>query len=374
MRVSERRIAGALGAAGVVACLVLGAARPARAERRPVDLAICLDTSGSMSGLINSARQKLWQIVNELAEAKPTPHLRVALITYGSPAYGSDTGWVKVQLDLTDDLDLVYERLMALRTSGGTEYVARAVTAALDSLSWDQDQGLKVVFVAGNESADQDPEIPNKRSCARAGRAGVIVNAIYCGSESDSQSEGYRHVASLGGGRFAAIDHDRGTVTISTPYDRELMTLSRELNSTYIAYGAKRRESAARQKEQDRNAESLSPSVAAQRAGAKSSALYRNEGWDLVDAKAEGRDISEIPEEELPEEMREMSPEEREEHVSKLAERRDGIKARIKQLTEKRNAYVKAEMEKNCRTEEGAFDYAVRAAARAQAEASGFSF
>jgi len=374
MRGQNRRIAGALGAAAVAVGLVLGMARPARAEGRPVDLAICLDTSGSMSGLINAAREKLWQIVTELAQAKPTPHLRVALITYGSPAYGRGTGWVKVQLDLTDDLDLVYERLMALGTSGGDEYVARAVTAALDSLSWDQDQGLKVVFVAGNESADQDPDIPNARSCARAVASGVVVNAIYCGGESNRDSEGYRQVASMGGGRFAAIDHNHGTVTVATPYDAELATLSREINTTYIAYGAKRKESAARQLEQDRNAESLSGSVAAQRACAKSSALYRNARWDLVDAKAEGRDIAEIPEEELPEEMRKMSPEEREAHVAGLARKREGIKARIRELTEKRNAHVKAEMAKSRLSEDKAFDYAVREAVRTQAEASGFSF
>ena len=175
-------------------------------EQRTVDIAICLDTSGSISGLINSARQKLWQIVSELATAKPEPRLRVALLTYGTPRYGADNGFVHVDHDLTDDLDGVYETLFALRTSGGDEYVARAVRTAVESLSWDESpESLRMIFVAGNESADQDPQVTNEVSCEMAARNDTIVNAIYCGAENNSDAAGYRRVATLADGRFAAI-------------------------------------------------------------------------------------------------------------------------------------------------------------------------
>ena len=129
---------------------------PAPAKPRPVDLVICLDTSGSMEGLINAARQKLWSVVSELATAKPTPDLRVALLTYGSPG-NVEAGHVVLQSDLTRDLDLISEKLFALTTSGGREYVGRVVWHALEHLTWSDGDAVKLLFVAGNESADQDP-------------------------------------------------------------------------------------------------------------------------------------------------------------------------------------------------------------------------
>ncbi len=70
-------------------------------EPRLIQVAICLDTSGSMDGLIDAARQKLWAIVNDLALAKPTPRLEVALLTYGNDGHKEADGWVAVQSPLT---------------------------------------------------------------------------------------------------------------------------------------------------------------------------------------------------------------------------------------------------------------------------------
>ncbi|MHC4202038.1 MAG: VWA domain-containing protein, partial [Planctomycetota bacterium] len=257
-----RRMAGVvtLAAVCVGACVRTGAAESRPGGRRLVrerriDLAICLDTSGSMSGLINSARGKLWQIVSELASAKPSPHLRVALLTYGTPSYGSASGWVRVNLDLTDDLDRVYQELFALRTKGGTEYVARVTRRAVDSLSWDRaTDTYRVIFVAGNESAYQDPEFRNEDVCRSAITRDIVVNAIYCGGAGHSDADGYRRTAQLAEGRYASIDQNRGTVTVSTPYDDDLTRLGAELNTTYVAYGSRGRKAAENQREQDSNA------------------------------------------------------------------------------------------------------------------------
>ena len=119
---------------------------PIAGKTRPVDLAICLDISGSMDGLINQARQNLWAVVNELATLKPTPTLRVALLTFGCQAHDAEKGWVKVETDFTTDLDLVSQKLFALTTNGGEEYVARVVQTALRELKWSTDkQSLQTV-------------------------------------------------------------------------------------------------------------------------------------------------------------------------------------------------------------------------------------
>ncbi len=108
---------------------------------KKVDLVIALDTSSSMDGLIDSARSKLWDVVNLLAHAKPAPLVRVGLISYGNDGYDARVGWVRKDAELTTNLDDVYEKLFALRTNGGSEYVARAVHDATTEMKWDQDQG-----------------------------------------------------------------------------------------------------------------------------------------------------------------------------------------------------------------------------------------
>src|SRR5258705_2711251 len=127
---------GALGSLGLAAPARDGDAETvkkaagATAPRRAVHLAICLDTSGSMDGLIDEARQKIWSIVNDLALATPTPRLRIALLTYGNDGHDAERGWVAVDAPFTEDLDTVSAQLFALKTNGGTELVARVLDAA----------------------------------------------------------------------------------------------------------------------------------------------------------------------------------------------------------------------------------------------------
>ena len=229
---------------------------PVPVPTRHVDLVICLDTSGSMSGLIESAKQKLWAVVNELATAKPKPALRVALYQYGNDGIPSDTGWVEKLCDLTDDLDTVYGKLFPLKTNGGTEYVARVIKRATEDLAWNTDKGtLRMIFVAGNEPATQD-EGTNKLQdvCKAAAGKGIVVNTIHCGSEAEGRSSGWADAAAWADGKYAAIDHNNGTVVVATPYDKKLAELGAELNKTYAAYGARGKEGMGNQARQDANA------------------------------------------------------------------------------------------------------------------------
>ena len=345
-------------------------------QMRQVDLAICLDTSGSMEGLIDSAKQKLWAVVNELATAKPRPALRVALYQYGNNGLQQENGWVQRVCDLTDDLDTVYEKLFALKTNGGTEYVARVVRSASDELKWSsQKNALKIIFVAGNEPATQDGKYKLKDVCSATIAKGIIVNTIFCGDEATGRSTGWADAANWADGRFAAIDQDKGTVAIVTPFDKKLADLGTELNTTYIAYGTSAPASAARQAAQDANAVTAGAPVAAQRALAKSSSLYRNAGWDMVDAAKDKRlDVKQMKEEELPAQMKKMTPDQRQAFVDQQAKRRETLQKDIQDLGLKRDAYVKEQMAKQGLTEKAAFDGVLRAAIRQQAQAKDFRF
>ncbi len=343
---------------------------------RHVDLVICLDTSGSMRGLIESAKQKLWAVVNELATAKPKPVLRVALYHYGNDGLSSENGWVKRLCPLTSDLDLVYENLFKLKTNGGTELVARVMRAATNELKWNKSKGtLRIIFIAGNEPATQDKVHKLRDTCKAAASAGIIVNTIHCGSEAKGRSTGWADAAAWADGQYAAIDHDRGTVVINTPHDKKLAELSAKVNTTYVSYGVKGKLSMERQTAQDKNASSLNAPAAAQRASAKASGLYNNATWDLVDAsKAKDFDVTKVKKEDLPEPMRKMTDEQKKAYIADQAAKRVKIQKEIQDLSKKRDAYVKAEMAKKGLDEKASFDAALRKMVRTQAEKQNFEF
>ena len=343
---------------------------------RAVDVAICLDTSGSMDGLIDSAKQKLWTIVNDLALAKPTPYLRVSLVTFGNTGHLEENGWVHVQTDLTENLDLVSERLFELKTNGGTELVGRAIHTATRKLTWSKDKdALKIIVIAGNESADQDATIRYADACKDAIGRGVMVNAIYCGSPTDGVAEEWRQVARLADGHFATIDKDNGTVVVVTPFDEKLTKLSASVNRTYVPYGKLGAWNRSNQIKQDANAVGLNSEAAACRSAMKCGVNYRNDSWDLVDAmKQKGFDLAKIEDKDLPEDMRKLTLEEKKAHLEKRRKERLVIQKQVQELSKKRDAFLVEAMKKGTGRQDKAFDFAVRKAIRAQATSRGFRF
>lgn len=350
---------------------------PAQAKKKTaapadVDLVLCLDTSGSMSGLIHAAREKLWSVVTELAAAKPTPRLRVALLTFGSPGH-ADRGHVILQTGLTEDLDLVSEKLFALGTNGGDEYVGRVMHYALEDLGWSKG-GLRVLFVAGNESADQDKVQRYTDVAKRAVNMGIKVNPIYCGGADDADAASWRQLAVVGEGRFANIDHNHGTVRIATPYDKELAQLSARVNKTYLFFGAQRADARDRMTAQDANAENAGAPAAAERAAAKASGLYKKND-DLVARLAEGTvKLEEIEEKDLPEALKKLEPAKRAAFVADKQKEREALVKQIQELTRKRSDYIQAEMKKRSLDDKLALDRVLKDTIREQAGAAGFKF
>jgi Mg-chelatase subunit ChlD len=345
-----------------------------REQRRDVDLVIALDVSGSMEGLIASAKQRLWDITNELAQARPTPALRVAILSYGAPRYGEQSGYVRVDLPFTADLDAVNATLFAFQTDGGDEYVARAIQTSLDKLQWSQDQNaLKVVFVAGNESAEQDPQVTIDHATAAAARRGIVVNAIYCGSDASAEARGWQRVATRTNGMYASIDQNAAAVAnVATPFDARLAALNDELNATFVAFGAAGERGRANQVAQDGNAAAASPAAAASRTVAKAGALYRTE-WDLVDALQSGKSLAEIPAAELPAEMRALDAAERETYVREKTERRADLQREIGALADERRRYIEEQKRDDAGAATG-LDAAILEGIREVAATKGFEF
>jgi hypothetical protein len=370
---SSLAVASALPAQAPPPAVAVVARAAAASPARPVDLAICLDVSGSMNGLLNAARQNLWAVVNDLAKLQPAPTLRVALLTYGCSAYEPEKGWVRVDTQFTTDLDLVSEKLFALATNGGEEYVARVMQTALTELSWSSDpNALKLMFVAGNEPATQDPKVDGPSQSKAAIGKGIVVNTIYCGNPAHEEAAGWRAVATLADGKFAAIEQDNGFV-VSTPFDTQLAELSAAMNGTYVPYGSQWVVSAQNQAAQDGNAARLNGAAVAQRCQTKASSLYCNSGWDLVDACNEATfNLEAVKKEDLPEALRRMSTDELRAHVAAQKKKRDEIKQQVGALGKQRDAYVQQELQRIGEGGKLLFEQAVLESVRQQAEARGF--
>jgi len=342
-------------------------------RRRPVDLVICLDTSGSMTALIDSARAKLWEIVNEVTKEEPTPRLRVGLLTYGSPSNSTHSrGWIVRHTDLTSDLDTAYARMMSMNTNGGDEFVGWVLHDALRTMSWSTDpDAVRLIFVAGNESADQAAHIYNFRHVAESARArGIFINSIYAGDRGQGIRERWDQVAVHGGGRYFAIDAQYGTDQISTPLDKILIELNAKLNATYIPFGERGAAGAANQREQDRNAAKLGQQSATSRVTAKSSEVYDNSDWDLVDAaEKEGVAVEELPATVLPPVMQAMAPEERGAYVAEKKEERARIQRQIQDLSQQRSDLLEAATARG-RDGRTSLDDAVRSVVREQLDSN----
>jgi len=367
-------------AAALLLCAGIGNARsPVEATHlqgpRQVDLVIALDVSTSMNGLIASAKQRLWDVVNELGRAQPQPELRVAIITYGNPSYGEQSGYVRIDQPFTSDLDAVNQTLFSFGTNGGDEYVARAVNTAVSDLDWSGSaDALRIVFVAGNEGAEQDPLLSVQGSMAVAAGKGIVVNTIYCGTDNDGDAAGWRRVASLTNGLYAAIDQNAAAVAnIATPMDDELIALNDELNETYIAYGADGIASRQNQIEQDQNAGAMSSAAAASRAITKAGALYDSSNWDVVGAIEEGAEIEEFEVEDLPAELQAMDTDERKEYVAEQSAKRERLRAEIAQLDQERRDFIAEERAKTAKDADG-LDEVLQEGIRTLAEDKGFTF
>lgn len=370
---SALALAFALGGAGT-AFAATAAGTTAVADER-IQLAILLDTSNSMDGLIDQAKAQLWKVVNALARTKRNgrhPRLEVALFEYGNSGLRESEGWLRMVSDLTADLDLVSERLFALTTYGGDEYCGTVIGRAVDKLSWSgSDDVLKVIYIAGNEPFDQG-YVSYKASALRAAKKGIIVNTIFCGTFEEGVDTFWKDGAIRAEGRYMAIDQDAAVEEVVTPFDKELVRLGEELNGTYVAYGREGETSKERQAVQDKNAAAMGAASSVQRSVAKAQEAYTNEGWDLADAVQSGTvKIASVKDDDLPVEMRKMSLAEREKYVDGLIARRAELQRKINALDEQRREYVEAEM-KN-RAEDSTLGQAILLAVKEQAERKGFA-
>ena len=356
-------------------------ATPAQSDQRlpRIQLAILLDTSNSMDGLIDQTRNQLWQVINDFTGARQqglTPILEIALYEYGNDGLQPGRGYLRRLNGFTRELDRVSESLFALTTNGGSEYCGYAILTALEDLQWSRVQGdLRAIFIAGNESFNQGP-VGVRRAIEQARKLGVSVNTIHAGTHREGINDGWQHAAWLAGGDYLAIDANRKVVHLDAPQDARIAELNAELNATYLPFGANGAARAERQLEQDAQSDGISSGLLAKRARSKASSFYRNSSWDLVDALKDGAlaeaEVADMEAADLPAPMQAMEAGERLEYVRQQADKREAIQHEITELSRQRDAWL-ATQKKAAAAEPDVSD-ALTSALRGQARRKNFRF
>ncbi len=315
-----------------------------------IQVALLLDTSNSMDGLIDQAKSRLWNIVNTLTTLKykgGEPTIEIALYEYGNNALSEQSGYIRQLTPLTTDLDLISEMLFALKTWGGSEYCGAVIGDAVGKLDWgNQPSDMKLVYIAGNEEFNQG-EIDYKTSVANALDKDIFVNTIYCGDYQMGIRELWKDGADRGKGKYFNINSDEKVRHIATPYDDRISQCNERLNATYIAYGSKAESKKMNQAAQDKNAAAVSSSNYAERVVSKSKAVYKNDSWDLVDkTKTDSKALTKVKKEELPAELQGKSEAELKVIVDQKSKERTTIQKEIADLAQKREQYIEDELKK----------------------------
>lgn len=347
---------------------------PILTKENTIKIALLLDTSGSMNGLIEQAKSQLWTIVNELANAKKdniNAKLEIALYRYGSGG-GSKAGYVQKILPLSSDLDELSGKLFALNTSGGEEYCGHAIQTATNELDWNSNTDeLNLVFIAGNEPFTQGT-VNYKEACQKALAKQITVNTIFCGDYNQGINTQWQNGATITEGAYMNIDMNQKTIYVETPYDDAIANLNTKLNATYIGYGSKGKSKKIMQSTQDANSKGYSTANMVNRTISKSNHLYSNSSWDLVDAsKDKSFNIEKVDVKTLPKEMQTMTAEEKQIFIDKKTKERALITKTINDLNVKRLAYIKTQSDNSG---SASLDNVMISAIKKQAIAKGYSF
>ncbi len=349
-----------------------------------IELVFVIDTTGSMGGLIEGAKQKVWGIVNEVMKSPSQPEVRMGLVAYRD--HGD--AYVTQVLPVTRDLDKVYNTLMAYKADGGgdtPEDVRQALADGVHKAGWSPRSRdiAQILFLVGDAPPHDDygNEPDTIATASEAVKAGIIVNTIQCG-DLPGTSEVWKRICRSGEGQYFAIAQDGGVVAISTPFDSELSKLGSKVGATYFAYGggmggmsgpALRLSKAEAQKKTEGDVAAAAPSAAqADRAINKAINPTAYDDSDLIQAIENGTvKLAALKNEELPDELQKLSTDDRQKVVADRIEKRKKIREQILELSKKRDAFILEERKKQSAKNPTGFDQAVSEALKTQISRKG---
>ncbi len=343
-----------------------------------IQVALLLDTSGSMNGLIEQAKGQLWKIINELAlftKDGQRPDIEIALYQYGNSNIVANDYFIQQISQLTTDLDLISEKLFELQTGGSEEFCGQVIQTSLDELAWsEKDDDLKLIFIAGNEGYDQG-KVDYKKASVNAIHKNVIINTIFCGAEQEGIKLLWKEGATRAEGKYLSLDHNQVVVHIDAPQDQRILELNEQLNKSYISYSKESKQKKERAMVQDTNANFYGKANTVQRAVFKSSKAYKASNFDLIEAaESEPEILEEVEKLDLPKEFDGLNEEQVKALLDKKKAEREKIVEEINTLNKERTAYVAEKKKEEAVADESGLDAVMIKSIREQACSKNFTF
>ena len=344
-------------------------------EQPKIEVVFVLDTTGSMSGLIAAAKEKIWSIANTLSTTKPSPEIKMGLLGYRDR--GDD--YITKQFELTSDLDAVYAFLMGFKAGGGgdePESVNQALHEAITKMKWSSDgKTYKVIFLVGDcpPHTDYANDVNYIECCRLACQNGIVINTIQCGDCGGTEPI-WREIAKKAEGEFFKVDQSGSAIAAATPFDTEIATLSKDLDGTRLYYGtdAERSKQAGRAEKGDELYEMAPASAVASRAvfnAGKAGEENFTGSLELVSDIAKGKvALSELKAEQMDEKLRSMTEKERQTYVADMTKKRNDLQQQIQKLSKERQEYIQKEIQKNNLSEKSSLDRQLYECIKIQAE------
>jgi hypothetical protein len=349
-------------------------------QNHQIEVVFILDTTSSMSGLIRTAKEKIWSIATTMASAEQTPNIRMGLVAF------RDRGdaYVTRVLDLSQDLDSMYASLMDFKAQGGgdgPESVNQALYDAINRISWSEDENVyKVAFLIGDAPPhmDYNNDVQFPVTLEMAKRKGIVVNTIQSG-QNYYTAPVWQNIAQLGYGEYFQVESSGNAVAVATPYDKKLSELAASLEDTRLYFGD--RETKERQKKKNEATSKiqneLSEAALARRATFNATASgapnFLGES-ELVDAISSGRiKLDDIDRDDMPASLQAFAPAEQMAVITNQARQREEIKLNIQKLSESRNAYIRDQVAKDGSAKES-LDEKIYSAVKKQAKSKGLVY
>jgi Mg-chelatase subunit ChlD len=425
----------ALSAALALVVAAPAAPKDVKDKKPNVEVVFCLDTTGSMGGLIEGAKQKIWTISNQIVSGKPTPNLKVGLLAF------RDRGDVYITkiTDLTDDLDAIYSTIKTFKAEGGgdtPESVNQALNESVTRFKWSDDKDtLRIIFLVGDAPPHMDykDDVKYPETCKLASEKGIIINTIQCGNDPEC-TKFWQDISTKAGGAYVQIAQDGAQVRVVAPQDKRLAEINAELENSTLVYGSKEKQ----QKDQEFRLKSLDgakpdpakpgdpkgaagPAVkveAPKDATAKAGTVVSTAGaggfgggfggggpgggfapppatapglaadravfnalrgginsYDLLaDIKAGKVKLENLKDEELPADLRKLPKEKRQAYLDELEKKRDKLREEARDLAKKRDDYTKQKLAEEGKKAKEGFDQKVEELLQKQAKKFGIDY
>jgi hypothetical protein len=336
---------------GLAASTVAFAAADASRPPQRIEVAFVLDTTGSMAGLIDGAKRKIWSIANSIIDVNPDAEICMALI--GFRDLGDE--YVVRTFDMSGDLQGLYGDLVRFVADGGgdtPESVNEALDAAVHDLSWSKgEDARRIIFLVGDAPPHMDyPNGPKYRHVIRDARdSGIIVNTVQAGQDPET-TEFWRDMARLGDGMYFAIPQDGGQIEVmSSPYDERILELQGRIDRTAVPYGSREQQDEVRAKMDAKAAAPAAVRVDNSEFYSKKTAAKEivTGGGDLLDdVRNSVRSLEEVGQAELPADLQGKTTEELKAVVAERTAERERLEAEMAGLIKQRDDYVAEEIKR----------------------------